>query len=95
MYGLGNRTTGAVEAHNGVMGRNLPKRGGFFTTVRSLRMQEEKKFMDIQTIIRSGGGEGSKLKLNSKVSSITLLISKIVYIVPFRIKLNLRFMHFN
>lgn len=68
VYGLPKRSTGAVEAHNGVLGRNIPVKGGFFKTLRALRMQDEKRFLAVETIIKSGGGEGSKKKMESQVS---------------------------
>lgn len=68
VFGRLHRTTSAVEAANRVLGQNLPTKGGFWPMVRSLRFQEQKWAYNLRLIAKSGGAEGPKKKLASRVS---------------------------
>lgn len=55
MYGSSTRTTSALEAYNGVLGRLISKHGNFFKFVRILQSEELAKGRDFALLISSGG----------------------------------------
>lgn len=57
LFKLTTRTTSALEAYNGVLGRLIQKRGNFFKFVEVLRDEEYEKSKNFSTLIESGGTE--------------------------------------
>lgn len=68
VFNIPNRSTGAVEAYNGVLGRNIPPHPHFFRFILCLRNQEWQKAKLVKMIVESGGGAGPNRKGKSKVS---------------------------
>lgn len=56
------RTTSAVEAYNGVIGRIIQKNGNFFKFVKALIDEEFNKSRDFELLICSGGSHGTSKK---------------------------------
>lgn len=54
------RTTSALEAYNGVLGRQIQKKGNFFRFVETLREEEYEKSKKFEVLIESGGTVGAK-----------------------------------
>ena len=80
------RTTSAVEAYNGVLGRIVQRNLNFFKFVKAIKSEEFSKGKDFQLLVNSGGAMGSnkicKLKWanrNKKIAeaSLQLLNGKI------------------
>lgn len=59
------RTTSAIEAYNGVLGRMIAKTGNFFKFVKVLQSEEFSKHRDFQLLIESGGTFSQKRRKNS------------------------------
>lgn len=57
---MATRTTSAIEAYNGVLGRLLPKRGQFFKFVSILRDEEFHQSRNFHQLVESGGICGAK-----------------------------------
>lgn len=60
LFKLTTRTTSALEAYNGVLGRLIQKRGNFFKFVEVLRDEEYEKSKQFSILIESGGTIGAK-----------------------------------
>lgn len=61
------RTTCAVEAYNGVLGRKIHHHGNFFNFVACILKQELIKSIQLRNCIESGGAETTKSKRRYKV----------------------------
>lgn len=68
MFDIVNRSTGAVEANNGVMGKSIPPHAHFFRFLLSLRMVEWSKAKFVKHLVASGGQTAPDKKGKSKVS---------------------------
>lgn len=53
LFKLTTRTTSALEAYNGVLGRLIQKRGNFFKFVEVLRDEEYEKSKNVSTLTES------------------------------------------
>lgn len=62
MFGTSTRTTSAIEAYNGVLGRMIPKHGNFFKFVSILLYEEFSKSRDLKLLIDCGGALGKVKK---------------------------------
>lgn len=49
------RTTSSLEAYNGVLGKIIQAKGGFYKFVSSIREEEFSKARDLKMLIDSGG----------------------------------------
>lgn len=58
VFGTPTRTTSAVEAYNGVLGKMIPKQSNFFKFVRILQNQEFSKAREFELLANSGGALG-------------------------------------
>lgn len=67
VFGIPNRSTGAVEVTNGVFGKNIPAHAHFFRFVLALRTQEWHKAKMAKSIVNSGGETCPARKGKSKV----------------------------
>lgn len=68
VFELTARTTNALEAFNGVLGKTIPKRSHFFRFVHSLLKIEREKAYEVQTLIATGGASAPVKKSSSAVS---------------------------
>lgn len=59
VYGLSSRTTSALEAYNGVLGKTIQSKGAFFKFVSAIRSEEFIKQRDLVQLIDSGGASSS------------------------------------
>lgn len=68
MHGLATRTTGSLEAQNGVLGKILMKRGSFYKFVAYLLDHEYSKAREFVLLIDSGGMTGPERKKKNRVN---------------------------
>lgn len=61
------RTTSAIEAYNGVLGRTLPKSGNFFKFTKTIQDEEFMKSRDFEILVESGGTVGTKIRRKHSV----------------------------
>lgn len=81
VFNIPNRSTGAVEAYNGVLGREIPAHAHFFRFVLGLRNQEWQKAKTVKSLVQSGGATGRDRRGKSKVS--TIFIFQSLFLVGF------------
>lgn len=55
VFNLSTRTTASLESHNGILGKWLIKRGGFYNFVKFLLSHEYTKSREFAQLIESGG----------------------------------------
>lgn len=55
VHGLTSRTTNALEAYNGVLGRKIKKKGNFYAFVEEIQEEEFAKRVGFDSTIKSGG----------------------------------------
>ena len=67
VYDILNRTQGAVEATNGVLGKAIPKHCQFFKFLLHLLEQEAKKAVQVAILVESGGASAPKKKCKDAV----------------------------
>lgn len=60
VFGRQTRTTNALEAYNGVIGKRMPKKGQFFRFLKVLLQEEYNKCKEFSDLIRTGGETGRK-----------------------------------
>lgn len=89
VFGLTYRTTGSLEAFNGVLGKNIPPRAHFFRFVRHLLVQERNKAIAVNKLVESGGASfnkrlSSKVNCSIKIFSSEYLIDSICYFLATR-----------
>lgn len=60
------RTTSALEAYNGILGKMIPKHGNFFKFVQVLQAEEFSKSREFEQFVSSGGsfGKPKRRKIN-------------------------------
>lgn len=61
------RTTGSVEAFNGSLGKNIPKRSHFFRFVRGLMRIDRDKVIKVNSLVESSGATAANKRSDSKV----------------------------
>jgi hypothetical protein len=70
------RTTNALEAYNGVLGKKISKKGHFFKFVKILLDEEFASSREFQQLVDSGGSSAIAQKLKYKVKLILKTDSK-------------------
>lgn len=60
MHNRQTRTTNALEAYNGVIGRRMAKKGQFFAFLKVLLQEEFVKCKEFSDLLRTGGQTGRK-----------------------------------
>lgn len=68
VYGLNMRTTCAIEAYNGVLGRRIMGKSNFYLFMRELLKEELAKFLEWRDNITTGGWAGIPRKNAHSVS---------------------------
>lgn len=68
VFDLIHRTTGSVEAYNGVLNALIPTKSNFFQFITKLQSNEQKKAFDANLLAASGGESAEAQKLKIKVS---------------------------
>lgn len=71
VFGTTTRTTSAIEAYNGVLGRIIPKHGNFFKFVKMLQNEEFSKGRELELLINSGGTYGTSRRKRSAIDKAT------------------------
>lgn len=69
VFDLVHRTTGSVEAYNGVLGKLIPAKSNLFQFVSKLQLHEEKKAFDANLLDTSGGESAESKKAKSTINS--------------------------
>ena len=66
VFKLQSRTTSALEAYNGVLGKKVMTKGHFFKFITILQAEEFSKSAEFSMLIESGGGS----KKNNKKKKV-------------------------
>lgn len=55
VFGRDSRTTSALEAYNGALGKRIKAKGDFYNFAKCLQQEEFTKMTDFKLMIESGG----------------------------------------
>lgn len=78
VYGRQTRTTNALEAYNGVIGRRMTKKGQFFAFLKILLHEEYIKCKEFSDLARTGGESGRKRRYRVCILYLTNITDYII-----------------